>query len=824
MKTIRIILLLALVCLYLPEVSGQNLVNNPSFETYNFNSACGDNYYICQASGWYILNNTPDVLNSINASVPPLSYSRQPRTGDANARFASPPNGMDEYFYGSTQPLTAGKMYVVSFWVRKDYTTSANISMGMHIGPAAPSPQLLNPYIQTIVPQIVVTPTTTQYVRAYTCFTATASGTHYLTFGAFRGNGTGEGQVWLVDDVSVEEADPTTPLPVADLSIPQTTYCMTDAVIADGSASVNETSHQWDLYQVVNGNEVLKYSSGEVAGQAGTFSTGTITGFFPYDGECYRLYLSTFGVCKDRTSIDFCFMYPSIGFLNNGNPVCEHIPVDLQVTGENGWTYTWSTGQSGVGLKTVSVTPTIGNSTYTVTVTTPQGCTSSKTITLTVSSQNNVAPWMDGINGTGEYTQYVRQGDAVFFNSLLSNDNSNENMLITPDPSNLPTGYIYSLPSQTGGIFSFSWVTSLATPVGEYHYYLTADDQNACITGINTFDFRIIVVCDQCPVCVSYEDRTPANNPLPPETKAGQCIKAGFSLPVSTGTAAVLFQAGESIELGPFFEAGPGFEAVIDPSTCITDCEDCCNDWAGFTYDEFPSPIILNFDDNDPTNDIFQLTDMYHPFCAFGAKGYHLEILRTNASNHLLNSDTGYETTACCAFRSPAPENPIPHSSIWWDGYYTNMWGNQTRAEPQMYVYMIELYGCNGEYLIMHGDIYVQTISNLAANPNGEMQHTMHLAADTVSGTVSSVSDSTLTSGEALGIYPNPATNMLYISGSRAETVTIQLYDEKGRMLTKRETVSPNAGYSLEKFSAGKYYCRIYNKDGTYILKQFIKL
>ncbi len=819
MKALRIILFLVMVCFYLPDALSQNLVNNPSFENYNYNSSCGDNYFICQATNWNILLNTPDVLNPINASAPPLSLSRQPKTGDANARFAAPPNGMNEYFYGSTQALTAGQTYIVSFWVRKDYSTPENGSVGLHIGSSVPTSQ-----VNAIIPQILVAPTSTEYVRGYTCYTAATSGVHYLTFGPFGG---GNG-VWLIDDVSVEVLDQTIPLPDASMSIPQTTYCITDDIIANGSASTNETSYQWDLYEIVNGNEVLEYSSGEITGQAGQFSTANLTAFFPHDGECFRLYLSTFGVCKDRTSVDFCFIYPNIDFITDGSPVCENLPVDLQVTGNNGWTYTWSNanGQlaSGTGLKNLSVTPTIGNSTYTVVVTTPQGCTSTETITLTVNSQNNVAPWMDGINGTGEYTYYVSQGDAVFFNSVLSNDHPNEQIQYSVLSNTIPGNPLIVLPSTSGGIFSLSWVTSSLIPTGEYHYTFRADDQNSCGAGINTFSFRIIVVCDQCPVCVSYENRTPSGTPLPTETKAGKCIEAGLAQTVSTGDADVLFQAGVYITEGPYFDAGPGYQGVIDPTTCVTDCEDCCNDWTGFTYDEIPNPVYMNFTDGNPTNDIFQLTDTYHPFCAFGAKGFHFEILRTNASADPLNSNTDYQFTVCCPFESPALENPIPHSPIWWDGYYTNMWGNQSRAENGTYIYQIELYGCNGEVEIMQGYIHILGGNGMIQNPNGQE------TTQSLNNSLTSEQQEELNAFEAererldkvVSLFPNPTTDIVQITGVDSEDVFYQVFDDKGVLLSRKEK-AVNQSFSLTKYSKGTYYIRIYSGT-TYVVRKVIKM
>ncbi|WP_430404840.1 T9SS type A sorting domain-containing protein [Fluviicola sp.] len=813
MKTIRKLLFLVMVCTYLPDAYSQ-LVNNPSFETYSYSSSCGPDYWICQATNWNVLVNTPDVLNSINASVPPNSYSHQPRTGDGNARFAAPPNGMDEYFYGSTQALTAGQTYVVSFWVRQDYYQEGSGSVGMHIGSSVPSSQ-----VNTITPQILITPPSTEYVRAYTCYTAATNGVHYLTFGPFGGGGNG---VWLLDDVDVTPLDPTLPLSDANLTIPQALYCTTDAVIANGSNSTNETSYQWDLYEVVNGNEELVYSSGEVTGQAGTFSTANITGFFPHNGECFHLYLSTFGVCKDRTFVDFCYTYPTIDFITDGNPVCENIPINLEVTGDNGWIYTWSTGASGQGMKSIQVTPTIGNSTYTVTVTTPEGCTSTKTVTLNVSSQNNVAPWMDGINGTGEYTYYVSQGDAVFFNSLVSNDHPEEEIEFLSSTT-IPSGYSVATPTGAGTVLSLSWVTSFATPTGEYHYYLTADDKNSCNAGIATFDFRIIVVCDQCLVCVEHENRTPSNNPLPPETKAGKCIRAGWSSVVSTGDANVKFIAGKTIDLGTFWDAGPGYEGIIDPTTCVTDCEDCCVDWEGFHFDEHAYYSYMNHSNNDPTDDYFEITDITHPFCAYGAKFFEMHFMDTdNQTNY--HSVYGGSITDCCELQSTAPENPIPHSSIFWNGTVEAATGGWADAPNQVYSVQLILHGCNGEteehYFMLSKNFYEGIVQNdsdsLSQIDNNTTPKDSQETPTTNSNNLDNLSN-------ILEIYPNPATNMLYIRGSKTET-TIQLYDEKGRVLTKREKVALNQGYNLEAFSSGKYYCRIYKEDGTYVLKNFIKL
>lgn len=799
------------------KVSAQEMMLNGSFEDFDGNPD-GDTVLstVNYAANWTNLKGSCDL---VHPDVP-VDMSGNPCFGVGSGRFGVSPSGWSEFMYGKTLPLTAGQMYEVSFWIRKDSPTDALRKIGLVMTDYVPTTS-----ITSATPLISHLATTTQCVKLKSCFTAQSNGTHYVTIGPFEGEGTTESLVYLVDSVSVMTIPPTTPLAQASLSASEPLLCFGEQVTLDGTGSANETSYEWKIYNITNGPNLF-YSSGIIQGTAGTLTPNLS---FPIPGSCYRAELTVYGVCKDVATVEFCIADPDIDFVFDGNPVCENFPVDLQVTGDNGWIYTWSQGSqqlaTGTGLKTLTVTPTIGNATYTVVVTTPEGCTHTETLTLNVSSPTNVAPWMDGINGTGEYTYYVSQGDAVFFNSLLSNDHPNEQIDLSTD-NNIPSGFLPVIPGPFGGIFSFSWVTSLATAPGEYYYQIKAIDDNACDPDTSIFKFRIIVVCDQCPVCISYEDRTPGGTPLPPETRSGRCIQAGFSQPVSTGTADVLFQAGAEILEGPYFEAGPGYEAIIDPTTCVTDCEDCCTDWGGFTYDEFPNPIILNFDDNDPTNDIFQLTDINHPFCAYGAHSYHFEILRSNASDDPLNAMTGVEGTMCCVFESPAPENPIPHASIWWDGYYTTAGGDYVHAEPQAYTYMIELYGCNGAYLIMHGPLYIHTVLNLSADSTVEEITQQEF----VNPSFTAEQQEELRAYEAerqrldkaVNLFPNPTTDFVRISGIETVEAYYQVFDEKGVMLSRKEKLI-NQSFSLTDYSKGTYYIRIYSGE-VYAVRKVVKM
>ncbi|MNJ86515.1 hypothetical protein D3C87_40150 [compost metagenome] len=800
------------------KASAQDMMLNGSFENCDGVAPPGsDPYSIEYGAYWHNLTGTSDLINP----CVPNSVSGSPCFGEGCGRFGLNGTGYIEYLYGTTLPLTAGQIYEVSFWIKKDYTTESLRRVGLAITETVPTPA-----ITSTTPLISEVITSTQCVKLKACFTAQNSVTHYVTIGPF-GGAAPESILYLVDSVSVMTIPPTTPLAQASLSASEPVLCFGEQVTLNGTASANETSYEWNIYNTTTGNQLF-YSSGIIQGTAGTL---TPTLQFPIEGSCYRAELTVYGVCKDVATVEFCIADPDIDFIFDGNPVCENFPVDLQVTGDNGWTYTWSDGNgqltSGTGpaYKALTVTPTIGNGVYTVVVTTPEGCTHTETLSLNVSSPTNIAPWMDGINGTGEYTYYVSQGDAVFFNSTLSNDHPNEEILYNMVSNTIPSGHLVNLPGLWGGTFSLSWVTSLATAPGEYHYIFKANDQNACGVGIDTFDFRIIVVCDQCPVCISYENRTPSGTPLPAETKAGKCIQSGFSQIVSTGDANVTFIAGKSLDYGDFWDAGPGYEGIIEPTTCVTDCEDCCTDWAGFTYDELPNPFFMNFADEDPTNDFIQVTDTYHPFCAFNAKGYSFEIVDGNG-NLMNNGITGYQGSACCVFESPAPENPIQHSSIWWNGYTENIFGNTVRPNSGVYTYVLTLYGCNGQEVTMHGFIEVFGSNGMVQAPGGTQQAEATLSDSPLGPEQQRQLEESIAEHERfdkeLSLSPNPTTDLVKISGAGSDDVYYQIFDDKGIMISHKEKAE-NLSFSLTNYSKGTYYIRIYSGT-TYAVRKVVKM
>ncbi|GAA0875869.1 hypothetical protein GCM10009118_22780 [Wandonia haliotis] len=801
------------------NVSGQTeYMINGGFEQWDNddnNDGIADDYYdhsIEYAVGWHNLINTCDVVHPNYDMI-----SGTPRTGVACGRFGAPQNGMAEFCYGTTQPLTAGDTYRVSFWVRKDYSTGADKQIGVVIAPTVPNVQL-SPYSSSIQPLITYVPTGTQYVQVSACFTAQSSGTHYLTFGPFGGVSTPESNIYLIDDVSVTSIDPATQLPVAGLTIPTTAYCVGDAISVDGSSTTNEEGYRWEIVRTSPGGDV-RYNSGDQTGQAGTLDVSAVIGTV-LPGECYRVSLTALGSCTDRTYVDFCFVNPRVDILHEGTAVCENNPVELTATGDNGWVYTWSNGQSGVGLKTVTVSPTLGNSNYSVTVTTPEGCTFTQSLTLVVHTADNLAPWMDGINGTGEYTYYVSAGGLVSFTSTLYNDDPSE-QIVYFETYDIPSSFTTVPPSPAGGTFSFNWQTSPATPPGEYYFTLSADDRNACIPLTGTFTFRIIVVCRYCPICINYEDRTPYNDPLPGETKVGNCIYAGLTDPVETGNADVLFQAGNEIVLGDFFSAGPGFIGEIDPSVCVDDCEECCEEWEGFTLDT-PLPDIFTPND-DGLNDFWFVRDEDHPFCAFNAQGFSLLIF--NRWGNVVHKLEDYGV-GCCSYTAPSPSNPIPYSSIYWDGR-DHITGELVTSEAY-YFYSITLFGCgwdehfsgsiyvnythqyNGLGLLEQNDAYLLPVQAELREPitmeEGEEENER----------VRQPSQSAIT------LSPNPATDRVTIHGLEEPEYDMVLLSGKGSKVLQKKVAPGDNQINISHLAPGTYFVLITTEDTVHFDKLVI--
>lgn len=461
-------------------------------------------------------------------------------------------------------------------------------------------------------------------------------------------------------------------------------------------------------------------------------------------------------------------------------PQCEGQPLTLTVGGNPNWTYTWSTGQSGVGLQEITTTANTGTTSYSVTAEYLTGCSLSVATLpgdVVIHSANNTPPLCLGINGNGGYQAYVQAGDQLCF-QIPTSDTPNEEVFLSWNGGAPGSFSINGAPQATG---TYCWTPTL-NDIGSYSFTVTATDNNQCGLLTSECIFDIKVVCDFCPISVFYENRTPGGLPLPALTEAGWRIVAGTDVdpnqtngPVETGTANVEFRAAE-IFLEPGFVAGPNFLAIPDPESCLDDCEACCDNWGGFTVDTYDPDGDGNYElnnwfepDGDGTyNDFWQVHDADHPYCAYGATAYELTIIPAASSwgnpVYYIHEQPG----GCCPFESRAPNHQIPHSSIYWDGTINagnwNCYGCMVTLDAY-YAYILHLYGCNGE-LTFTGLIYVDSdaVGGMAFEPGDEEAETGREQGLPAQATA--VAEQVTTTRSPLALAPNPSSDEVRLTCS----------------------------------------------------------
>ena len=512
-------------------------------------------------------------------------------------------------------------------------------------------------------------------------------------------------------------------------------------------------------------------------------------------------------------------------------PVCEGQPLSLSVEGESSWLYTWSTGQSGVGMQQITTTASTSISDYSVTVQYLPRCSLTTLETqgrAVVHALNNSPPTCPG----GDL--YVQADHWLHFD-IPSNDSPNEGVSITlvSGPGSFS---VNSIPLQDIG--HLSWLPS-ENDLGFHTVVFGVQDNNVCDDLYNTCEYTVKVICRYCPVCVYYENRSPSGLPLPTRTIAGACIVAGTDVddfqtngPVDTGMEDVLFKA-PFINLEPGFIAGPGFVADPDPASCMIDCEECCAEGTGIIIDE-PLPNVFT-PNGDGVNDVWQVTDQVHPFCAYNANQFDLWIYSGPWGNNVVahRSGEGY----CCPFISRAPGVNVV-SSINWDGRAgDNLLCNDCWVPDGVYMFVLEVENLCGDVEDYAGYVHIFDSPNssgmviqqtgtqeILSVPHGTLDGDTALVLHGVDKEVmlQASSNEAGTIMDEVVVYPNPTSSEVIV-GCSAGIRKVQVLDAVGRLVQLGLGTGATHQMNLAKLACGSYHLLIQDTRGATHVRRLVK-
>ena len=81
---------------------------------------------------------------------------------------------------------------------------------------------------------------------------------------------------------------------------------------------------------------------------------------------------------------------------------------------------------------------------------------------------------------------------------------------------------------------------------------------------------------------------------------------------------------------------------------------------------------------------------------------------------------------------------------------------------------------------------------------------------------------------ESVVIFPNPSSDIIYVSASENKEIELEIYDIQGRLLIKNESIklTKNTPYSLSilELNSGVYFIKTYTTDGNNNTFRFVKL
>lgn len=496
-------------------------------------------------------------------------------------------------------------------------------------------------------------------------------------------------------------------------------------------------------------------------------------------------------------------------FISNiiANPtiVCEGESLNLTVNGDNGYTYEWSDGQSGIGLNSISTTATLGLNNYTVTAYSSNGCiVNSQNVNVIVHPNINQPPFINGMNNTGNYKAYVRAGENINF-QIPTFDNISEEVILTF----LSTidGASHDKIIQNQQIGSFSW-TPDDNDIGEHAFQVYAEDNNICSSlSSETYNFTIIVICRYCEIGIEYANRYPNNNPVPPLTEMAQYIVAGVTGEVVIGQPTV-FRAGEFIVYGGNWDAGDEFEDFIEPVCEEIVCEECCDNSPSISITSIPNVFTPN---GDGFNDVWYVPDFANPYCAFNAQRFELQIF--NMWDQLVYSLSENHNN-CCPFTSPSQPNTGGYSSIFWNGTFDNgefvIDGN--------YAYILRIWGCNNEYFDQAG--MIQVLASHARYSNFPSETTIN---ENISSSIKDKfrSDSRNINTEILA-FPNPfkdSFTIKVINIGEVKNFYFKIINSQGQAIESGYFDKDEYKLNCINWSSGIYFCLVFNEEYSQTLK-----
>ncbi len=333
---------LIILCIVVSQTQiafGQNLVNNPDFETYSscpmgqqlLNNATGwskppvgitigDYYNACNTSSYAFACDSVGVPNNFGGYTPAHS-------GNAYVGFLAYYGSVREYVEGSlSTPLVAGKDYEVSFFVRlPPHAKYAVDKIGLYLSNAVIS-QTFNNALTAYTPQ-VESSTMLSDINNWTLVTGkitAVGGEQYITIGNFHDNtttnyittGNAAGGCSLVNNAAYYYID--------DVSVVPALTAYGDTVICTGDSTLigalGGSSYSWT-----------------VSGNATVISTDSAFYVSPTQTTTY--------IVNGTDSVVVQVLAPPTVALGNDTGLCKGGSIVLDA-GNSGATYLWSNGST----------------------------------------------------------------------------------------------------------------------------------------------------------------------------------------------------------------------------------------------------------------------------------------------------------------------------------------------------------------------------------------------------------------------------------------------------------------------------------------------